>query len=118
MRSHFGSFVAGIAQGLLLQQDHGSQFVSDQFLAEIASPGIESSPVFVRAPEGNGCIERLFGTLKEELLWVRSFLNTEDVRRAVAAWIALYDEHGLIERHDHRLPDEVRRQLIDTKVSA
>jgi putative transposase len=30
--------------------------------------GLKSSPVFVREPEGNGCIERFFRTLKEQLL--------------------------------------------------
>ena len=30
--------------------------------------GIESSPAFVRAPEGNGCAERFIRTLKENLL--------------------------------------------------
>ena len=33
--------------------------------------GRESLTAFVREPEGNGCIERFFKTLKEQLLWVR-----------------------------------------------
>jgi len=32
--------------------------MSHHFQKEIAFLGIESSPVFVRAPEGNGCAER------------------------------------------------------------
>lgn len=31
----------------------------------------------MRAPEGNGCIERLIRTLKEQLLWLRPFRNVE-----------------------------------------
>ena len=79
---------------------------------------MKSSPAFVRAPEGNGCIERFFRTLKEQLLWVRAFVDAEDVRRAVAAWIVLYNENWLIERHGHRPPAAVRRDLLDSKVSA
>jgi putative transposase len=45
--------------------------MSDDFQAEIAFLGIASSPAFVREPEGNGCIERFFRTLKEQLLWVK-----------------------------------------------
>jgi hypothetical protein len=30
---------------------------------------LESSPAFVREPEGNGCVERFIRTLKENLLW-------------------------------------------------
>lgn len=117
-RSHFGSFAAGMAQGLLLRLGHGSPFDSDEFQAEIAFLSIESSPAFVRGPEGNGCIERLFLTLTEQLLWVRSFMDAEDVRRAVTAWLALYIENGSIERHGYRPQDEVRRELLDTKLPA
>jgi transposase InsO family protein len=67
---------------------------------------------------GNGCIERFFKTLKEQLLWVRSFVNAEDVRRAVTEWIRLYNEHWLIERQGHRPPAAVRRGLLAQKASA
>ena len=36
---------------------------------EVAFFGIESSPSFVREPEGNGVAERFIRTLKENLLW-------------------------------------------------
>jgi putative transposase len=118
VRRIFGSYGAGVASGLRLRHDHGSQFVSDHFQAEIAFLGVESSPAFVRAPEGNGCIERFFRTLKEQLLWIRSFVDAEDVRRALFEWIALYNEHWLIERHGHRPPAAVRRELLAVKVPA
>ncbi len=35
--------------------------------------GVESSPSFVREPEGNGVAERFIRTLKENLLWVQTF---------------------------------------------
>src|SRR5690242_16022522 len=53
------------AHGLTVRHDHGSQYMSDHFQREIAFLGIESSPAFVRAPEGNGCAERFIRTLKE-----------------------------------------------------
>lgn len=62
---HFGSFSAGSAAGLRLRHDHGSVYMSEDFQNEIRFVGIESSPSFVRQPEGNGCIERFFRTLKE-----------------------------------------------------
>ena len=71
VNEHFGGFHAHGATGLQLRHDHGSQFMSDDFQNEIRFLRIESSPAFVREPEGNGCIERFFKTLKEQLLWVR-----------------------------------------------
>src|SRR4051812_2996592 len=41
-----------------VRHDHGSQYMSNAFQQELAFLGIESSPAFVRAPEGNGCAER------------------------------------------------------------
>ena len=72
VRRCFGAFGKQTAQGLAGRHDHGSQYMSDAFQKELAFLGIESSPAFVRAPEGNGCAERFIRTLKENLLWVRS----------------------------------------------
>jgi transposase InsO family protein len=60
---YFGGLGAGIAAGLKLRHDHGSRYVSAAFQEEIGFLGIESSPAFVRSPEGNGCAERLIGRL-------------------------------------------------------
>jgi putative transposase len=54
--------------------------MSKDFQEEISFLGIKSSPAFVRAPEGNGCVERFIRTLKENLLWVRSFETIEELR--------------------------------------
>lgn len=98
--------------------DHGSQYTSDAFQKEIAFLGIESSPSFVRCPEGNGCIERFSRTPKEQLLWVRISRNAEEVRLALMAWVVLYNERWLIERLGHRPPAVARRQLLALRASA
>jgi transposase InsO family protein len=54
VRERFGAFAKDIATGLQLRHDHGSQYVSHDFQAEIRFLGIASSPAFVREPEGNG----------------------------------------------------------------
>ncbi len=55
VRQHFGGFAKGIAAGLSLRHNHGSQSMSNAFQGELRFLDIESSPAFVRAPEGNGC---------------------------------------------------------------
>ena len=47
--------------------------MSRTFQGELAVLGTESSPAFVRAPEGNGCAERFTCTLKKNLLRVHNF---------------------------------------------
>lgn len=51
--------------------------------------GITSSPAFIRAPEGNGVAERFIRTLKEQLLWVRTFPTVEELRQALLDWLHL-----------------------------
>jgi hypothetical protein len=55
VRACFGGFAAGVAGGLELRHDRGSQFVADDYQGELAFLGNASSPAFVREPEGNGC---------------------------------------------------------------
>jgi len=97
--------------GLLLRHDHGSQFMSDDFQNELAFLGIESSPAFVREPVGNGCIERFFRTLKEQLLWVRHIQSVPELVRALGEFRALYNQHWLIERLGFEPPVQARRRL-------
>ena len=67
---HFtkGRYEDKVAEGTKLRHDHGSQFISHAFQDELKTLGIESSPSFVRQPEGNGCVERFIRTLKEQLM--------------------------------------------------
>jgi transposase InsO family protein len=109
MRAHFGGLTAGGAAGLAMRHDHGSQYMSDDFQAELRFLGITSSPAFVRQPEGNGCIERFFRTLKEQLLWVQHFRDAEELRHALLAFKETYNHEWLIARLGYRSPAEVRR---------
>lgn len=108
VRTCFGAFAEGIASGLKLRHDHGSQFVADDFQREVAFLGIESSPAFVREPEGNGCVERFIRTLKENLLWVRRFDTIEDLRLALHAFKHTYNRTWIVERHGYQTPAAVR----------
>ena len=119
VREHFGSFSAGIAAGLKARHDHGSMYMSDDFQNEIEFLGIEPSPAFVRQPEGNGCIERFFRTLKEQVLWVRRFRDLEELRTALAEFRDRYNQHWIVERLGYRTPAQARRDfLLELEVAA
>lgn len=114
----FGAAAEGTAQGLSIRHDHGSQYMAHDFQREVAWLGAASSPAFVRAPEGNGCAERFIRTLKENLLWVRTFATVEELRLALLEFRDRYNEHWLIERHGHRSPAQFRRDQIDRQPMA
>ncbi len=112
VRQRFGGFAKALARGLAVRHDHGSQYMSHQFQKEIAFLGIESSPAFVRAPEGNGCAERFIRTLKENLLWVRTFDTTEELRQELLAFRETYNTTWLIERHAFLTPAQFREKQL------
>ena len=97
-------------RGLSLRHDHGSNYLSRDFQDEIAFLGIESSPSFVRQPEGNGVAERFIRTLKENFLWVHTFDTIEELRRGLQEFVAHYNATWLVARHGYRTPNQVRAE--------
>jgi putative transposase len=104
--ARFGRFEPGIAAGIEIRHDHGSQFVSYVFQDEIAFLGLRSSPSYVREPQGNGCAERFVRTLKEELLWLQTFATIDELHEALHAFEDRYNRAWLIARHGYRTPRE------------
>jgi len=118
VREHFGRFEAKAAEGLTIRHDHGSASMSGDFQKELAFLGMDSSPSFVREPEGNGCAERFIRTLKEQLPWVRAFATVEELVEGSREFKRTYHERWLIGRHGHRTPSQVRRSFASSKSKA
>ena len=112
VRRHFGAIGKDVAHGLAVRHDHGSQYMSDAFQTELHFLGIESSPAFVRAPEGNGCAERFIRTLKENLLWIRTFDTVEELRLALLNFREIYNTTWLIQRLGYRTPAQARQDQL------
>jgi putative transposase len=105
---HFDGLDRNAAKGLALRHDHGSNYLSGDFQSGIRFLGIESSPSFIREPEGNGVAERFIRTLKENFLRVRSFETIEELRRGLQDFVAHYNATWLVARHGYRTPNQVR----------
>jgi len=111
---HFtkGRYEIEVAAGTKLRHDHGSQFISHAFQDELKTLGIESSPSFVRQPEGNGCVERFIRTLKEQLLWLHRFRTVEELNQALRGFAKRFNNHWIIGRIGYRTPAAHRRILL------
>ena len=109
VRRCFGAVRQDAARGLALRHDHGSQYTARDFRAGLAFVGIQSSPAFVRAPEGNGVAERAFRTVKEQCLYLHRFRTLEEARQVIGAFIARYNEQWLVAKHGYQSPAAVRR---------
>ena len=111
---HFtkGRYEDKIAEGTKLRHDHGSQFISHAFQDELRTLGIESSPSFVRQPEGNGCVARFIQTLKEQLLWLHRFRTVDELNQALRDFAHRFNNHWIIRLIGHRTPAAHRRILL------
>ncbi len=118
VRERFGGIGKDVARGLRLRHDHGSNYLADDFQQEVDFFGIESSPSFVREPEGNGVAERFIRTLKENFLWVRSFETIEELRLALLEFKQTYNEQWMLEKFDYRSPAQARRDLVAVDAAA
>lgn len=118
VRHSFGAFGPKVAEGLTLRHDHGSQFVSNLYQAEISFLGIRSSPSFVREPQGNGIAERFVRILKENLLWVRHFDTVEELRLALLEFKNNYNRQWIVGRHGYKTPAQVRQDQVASMAEA
>jgi transposase InsO family protein len=118
VREHFGGFGPQAAAGLRIRHDHGSQYMSNHFQQELRFLGMTSSPAFVREPEGNGCIERFFRTLKEQLLWVQHFQDLDELQAALREFRDRYNREWLIERLGFQSPRQARQRFLALQQAA
>ena len=82
--------------------------MSQVFQEELRVLGIPSSPAFIREPEGNGGAARFIRTLKEHLVWLKTFDTVEELRLALHEFQRQYHETWLIGRHGYKTPAQVR----------
>lgn len=104
----YGAVGSSVARGLMLRMDHGTQYLSDHFLNQIRFWGIAPSFAFVEQPETNGVAERFNRTLKEQVVFGRTFRNVEEVRTAVAVFVEHYNKYWLVEKLGFKSPTAAR----------
>ena len=61
--------------------------------------------------EANGCIERFFRTLKEQLLWVQRFRNLAELRAGLSLFRSRYNQHWILHRLGYRTPVQARQDF-------
>lgn len=118
IKSAYGEQSKGIAKGLKLRIDNGTQYTSDYFLQQLNYLGVEPSFGLVRQPQTNGVAERFHRTLKEQILEGRSFKNADEVREAVRNFIEVYNSRWMVAKRDYQSPMEARRNYDRLKGAA
>jgi transposase InsO family protein len=109
VKAVFGETDAGIARGVLLRHDHGSQFMADHFQNQVKFWGLAPSFAFVAEPETNGVAERFFRTFKDQIVHGRIYSTIDQVRDAVRTFFDRYNAEWLIIKNGLRSPNHARR---------
>jgi transposase InsO family protein len=90
--------------------------MADHFQNQVRFWGISPSYAFVAEPETNGVIERLFRTLKEQIIHGRVFQTIDEVREAVRDFVARYNAEWLVEKNGYLSPLDARATRLDTNL--
>ena len=87
-------FPNGLSENNKLQlvSDNGSQPTSTRFLSSCSLLGIEQIFTSYCNPKGNAETERVFRTLKEDLIWLQDWLSVEQLRSSLTYWFHNYNE--------------------------
>jgi putative transposase len=112
-----GGVGSQVARGLKLRMDHGSQYTADDFRNQIKFWGMTPSYAFIEQPQTNGVAERFFRTLKEQVIYGRTFKNAEEVRLAVEPFIESYNRSWRLERLGYMSPVEYRQAYLTRKAA-
>ena len=118
LTQRFGSVCAGVARGLALRMDNGSQYLSGHFQNQIKFWGIAPSFAFVSQPQTNGVAERFNKTLKEQVIYGRTYRNIEELRVALTAFMERYNQHWLIEKLGFRSPKQALNDFYNNQLKA
>ncbi len=118
VKQRFGSVDADAARGLNLRMDNGSQYLSDHFQNQIKFWGIAPSFAFVSQPQTNGVVERFNKTLKEQIVYGRTYRNIEELRVAVTEFMENYNQHWLVEKLGFRSPKQALCDYHKEKLKA
>jgi transposase InsO family protein len=87
--------------------DNGSQFISKDFAEFLRARGLQHVRTSIAYPQSNGKLERFHRTTHEECLRKSSFVDLEDARRIIAAFIEYYNTKRLHSALFFLTPEDV-----------
>jgi transposase InsO family protein len=111
---HFGSVKSGVAAGLAIRADHGTQYTSEDFMEQAKAWGAHMSYAYVAEPQTNGISERFIRTLKEQVIHGKIYRNVEELRQAIGDFVKKYNSQWLLERLHYVAPRDARRRYNES----
>jgi len=73
--------------------------------------GLDQEYITPYTPEQNGMIERFFGSLKAECVWLHRFQNRDQAFAVIGRWIDKYHDERAHSALGYLTPNEYREKL-------
>jgi transposase InsO family protein len=108
VNSQFPEGVYG--QDLHLMSDNGSQPTSIGFIKACGEMGVKQTFTSYNNPKGNADTERLFRTMKEELLWLREWQSPFELTDELSKWTEYYNHHYLHSALGYKSPIKYEKE--------
>lgn len=102
---------SAVPPGLELRTDHGPQYTGSDCDALCRAWRVDHTLAPVGRPTGNSVVERFIRTLKEEVVWLRDWTSLDELRRALAEWLPVYNERRPHQALGWQTPAERRAAL-------
>ena len=96
--------------GLSLMSDNGSQPTSVAFMKACREMGIKQAFTSYGNPKGNADTERVFRTVKEELLWLREWHSPFELADALGKWVEDYNRSYLHSSLGYQSPTKFEEE--------
>ena len=91
----------------IFNTDQGAQFTAEAWIGILKNHGIQISMDGKGRYHDNIFIERLWRTVKYELLYTRAFSNLKEVRQNLTQWFDWYNQERFHRNLDNQTPNEV-----------
>jgi putative transposase len=100
---------------LSLMSDNGSQPTSVAFMKACREMGIKQAFTSYGNPKGNADTERVFRTMKEELLWLREWHSPFELTETLSAWVESYNRSYLHSSLGYKSPMKFEEEYQNTQ---
>jgi putative transposase len=102
---------------LSLMSDNGSQPTSVVFMKACRKMGINQAFTSYGNPKGNADTERVFRTMKEELLWLKEWYSPFELTDALREWVEYYNRSYLHSSLGYRSPMKFEEEYQNNQLT-
>jgi putative transposase len=111
-------FPGGVRENQLhLMSDNGSQPTSVSFMKACHAMDINQAFTSYNNPKGNADTERVFRTMKEELLWLKEWTSPFELADALGKLIEYYNEKYLHSALGYRSPEKFEEEYQNSQAT-